>query len=71
MDKSEINLLDLGNKSRSKSELYTLLTTECDMYLPPYKLCTVYFIADVQECRKKAFLIILIVTIICVGSLIK
>ena len=32
-----VNLLELGSKARSKSELYRLLTHEANLYLPPYK----------------------------------
>ena len=47
-----INLLDLGFKVRSKSELYKLLTSEANLYLPPYKEWSIEFITDYLEGRK-------------------
>ena len=35
MDSTRINLLELGCKSQSKSELYRLLIVEGGMHLPP------------------------------------
>ena len=32
-----INLLEIGNKARSKAEIYRLLTVDGRLYLPPYK----------------------------------
>ena len=46
MEKKRVNLLDLGNKARTKLELYRLLTAEGQLYLPPYKLCPIDFISD-------------------------
>ena len=37
MEGSRINLNLLGVKARTKNELYRLLTTEVNMYLPPQK----------------------------------
>ena len=34
---AELSLIDLGIKARSKVELYKLLTSEGNLYLPPYK----------------------------------
>ena len=48
-----INLLDLGSKARSKGELYKLLTSDANLYLPPYKECTIEFITDYLEGKKK------------------
>ena len=49
MEKKTVNLLDLGGKASSKSELYRLLTSEGHLYLPPYKLCSVDFIAEIID----------------------
>ena len=52
MEKVEVNLLELGGKARSKSELYRLLTAEGHLYLPPYKTCPIDFIADIIQEKK-------------------
>ena len=53
MEKKRVNLLDLGNKATSKPELYRLLTAEDQLYLPPYMLCPIDFIADLIDEKKK------------------
>ena len=53
MEKVSLNLLDVGGKARSKSELYKLLTVEGHLYLPPYKFCSVDFMADIIEGKRK------------------
>ena len=52
MEKVTLNLLDLISKARSKSKLYLLWVTDGGMYLPPYKLCIVDFIADILNEKK-------------------
>jgi len=44
MQRNKVNLLELGGKMRSKNELYRLLTTEGQCFLPRYKQCSVRFI---------------------------
>ena len=46
MNSVSINLLEIGDKARSKSELYRILTVEGALYLPPYKFWSVDFMAD-------------------------
>ena len=53
MEKVNLNLIDVGGKARSKSELYKLLTVEGHLYLPPYKFCSVDFMADIIEGKRK------------------
>ena len=48
-----ISLLDLGSKMRSKYELYRFLTSEANLYLPPYKEWRIEFITDFMEGKKK------------------
>ena len=55
MEKEIVNLLELGGKARSKYEIYRILVTEGNMYLPPYKLCTIDFIADIFDEKKKVW----------------
>ena len=49
MERISISLLEVGDKARSKSELYKILTVEGALYLPPYKFCSVNFMADIIE----------------------
>ena len=53
MEKEVLNLTELGAKARSKNELYRILTAEGNLYLPPLSLCTVDFIADILDQKKK------------------
>ena len=53
MEKVCLNLLDVGGKVRSKSELYKLLTVEGHFYLPKYKFCNVEFMAHIIEGKRK------------------
>ena len=50
--KVAVNLLDLGSKARSKYEVYKILTNEGNLYLPPYKECSIEFITDYLEGKK-------------------
>ena len=52
MDQGFVNLIELGGKARSKAELYKLLTAEGQLYLHPYKIRPVDFIADVIDGEK-------------------
>ena len=53
MDKVTTNLLDIGGKAHSKAELYKLLTVEGHLFLPPYKYCSIDFMADIIEEKRK------------------
>ena len=46
MEAQRINLNMLGIKARTKNELYRLLTTEANLYLPPQKETSIYFVRD-------------------------
>ena len=59
MEGIKINLNVLGIKARTKNELYRLLTTEANMYLPPQKETSIYFVRDIIHGRKKASLILI------------
>ena len=48
-----INLAQLGNKAKSKNEMYRILTVEAKIYLPPLKECSIYFIRDIFLGKKK------------------
>ena len=53
METVQVNLLNLGDKARSKYELYKMLTVEGHMYMPPYKYWSVDFMADIIEGKKR------------------
>ena len=51
MEKLSLNLNDLSIKARTKNELYRILTTEDNLYLPPQKETSIYFIRDIIHGR--------------------
>ena len=53
MEKVTLNLLEIRGKARSKYELYNILTCEGHLYLPPFKYCSVNFMADILEGKIK------------------
>ena len=53
MEPSQINLNNLGIKAQTKNELYRFLTSEADLYLPPQKETSIYFVRDILKNRKK------------------
>ena len=55
MESNKINLNMLAIKARTKNEMYRLLTTEADMYLPPQKETSIYFVRDIIQGKKKVF----------------
>ena len=52
MERVSINLLEIGDKALSKSELYKILMVEDALYLNPYKFWSVDFMADIIEGRR-------------------
>ena len=53
MEESEINLNLLGTETKTKNELYRLLTVEAKLYLPPQKEAFIYFVWGIINGRKK------------------
>ena len=53
MEKLKLNIRDLGSKFRSKNEMYRFLTSEVDMYLPPQKEWSIYFVRDILSGSKR------------------
>ena len=53
MERDTINVHNLGFKARIKNELYRLLTVETDVYLPPQKETSIYFVRDIVHGNKK------------------
>ena len=49
MELGEVNLKHLAAKAQTKSELYRLLTVDANLFLPPQKEASVYFIRDIFE----------------------
>ena len=47
MKRSTRNVNLLVITAQSKNELYRLLTTESDIYLPPCKETSIYFVRDI------------------------
>ena len=53
MEEARITVLDLGIKARSKREVYRLLSTDGDVYLPPEKEANYYYLASILRGDKK------------------
>ena len=54
METNKLNINMLGLKARTKNEMYRLLTTEANLYLPPQRETSIYFVRDIIHGRKKA-----------------
>ena len=54
MEESRINLNMLGIKAKTKNELYRLLTTEANLYLPPQKETSIYFVISFMVAKRQA-----------------
>jgi hypothetical protein len=59
MEKESINLNEMASKCQTKSDLYEIMKCEGSLYLLPYKYCTVDFIADILEGKKKVLFLFL------------
>ena len=53
---AELNMIDLGTKARSKAELYKLLTSKGNLYLPPYKEWSIELITDYLQGKKQVII---------------
>ena len=53
MDTISLNLMEVGNKAKSKWELYRLLTVEGGLYFPPEDQTNMEFISDIFFNEKK------------------
>ena len=60
MESASLNLVEVGNKAKSKWELYRLLTVEGGLYLPPEDQTNMEFISDIffqwKEGKKRKIL---------------
>lgn len=52
MEKSELNLKEAGLKARSKGEIYRLFVTEGNIYLPPMRDTSHYFLSQIAKGEK-------------------
>ena len=57
-----INISELGTKAKSKNKMYRILTVEAEIYLPPQKECSIYFIRDIFHGRKKVDIRLLLIS---------
>ena len=53
MEMTQINLIELGSKFKSKNEVYRFLVTEADLYHLPQKECFFCFVREMTEGNKK------------------
>ena len=53
MESAHVNLNSLGLKAQTKNEIYRFLVTEAEMYLPPQKETSIYFVRDIFHNRKR------------------
>ena len=53
MEQSNVNLNQLAIIARTKNEMYSILTKEANLYLPPQKETSIYFVREIIRGRKK------------------
>ena len=53
MKQSNVNLNQLAIKARSKNEMYRILTKEANLYLPPQKETSIYFVREIIREERK------------------
>lgn len=53
MDSSEVNVNYLATKAQSKGEIYRLLTVDANLYLPPQREASIYFVRQILSQEKK------------------
>lgn len=53
MDSEELNLLEVGSKVQTKSDMYRALVVEGGMFLPPEKEASMLFISQLFTKEKK------------------
>jgi hypothetical protein len=68
MEPSYVNVNSFSAKYRSKREIYTFLTVDGEVYLPPFETVTVYFLKDIVEGNKKCTYSDLFLTILVVST---
>ena len=53
MNLGEINLNILGTKAKTKVEMYRLLKVDANLFLPPQRDSSIYFIREIIENKRK------------------
>ena len=53
MEPQLINVNSFSAKYRNKREIYTFLTVDGEVYLPPFDTVTVYYLKDIIQGDKK------------------
>ena len=57
MERLELNVIEVGNKARSKGKIYRPLETEGGVFLPPVKDVNYQYLRDIITRDKKVFII--------------
>jgi hypothetical protein len=52
-----IHTRDMSQLFKSKKEIYTILMSQGQLYLPPYEDCTIDYLRDIFNGRKKVMMI--------------
>ena len=47
MEPRFVNVASFAAKFRNKREIYTFLTVDAEVYLPPFETVTVYYLKDI------------------------
>ena len=68
MEPQYVNVNSFSAKYRSKREIYTFLTVDGEVYLPPFETVTVYFCKDIVEGNKKCKSSDILLTILVVST---
>ena len=71
MENKKLNLNSFGTKFQSKNEVYLFLTTEVNMYLPPQKECSIYFVRNILAGTKRVRDYMIIINIIRLFTMTK
>ena len=67
MDPQFVNVNAFSAKYRSKREIYSFLTVDGEVYMPPFENVTVYFCKDIVEGTKKCMSTIFFLTFLVVS----
>ena len=53
MEPQFVNVASFAAKFRNKREIFTFLTVDAEVYLPPFETVTVYYLKDIIQGAKK------------------
>ena len=69
MEKATINFNEIGYKAKSKHELYRILVTKGDLYLPPEKEASMLYISQIVIGHTKvSFIFIVPIELYFIGA---